>query len=108
MAKTKIGNKLQQKWVNSNQAVVAMIALTALAAPAHASGDQSFSDGVDWILGLMQGSMGGIIMLIAIISAVLGMLLGGWKGLLTVVGILFGLIILPPAIMPFFSAAIPL
>ena len=73
-----------------------MIALTALAAPAHASGDQSFSDGVDWILGLMQGSMGGIIMLIAIISAVLGMLLGGWKGLLTVVGILFGLIILPP------------
>lgn len=41
MAKTKIGNKLQQKWVNSNQAVVAMIALTALAAPAHASGDLS-------------------------------------------------------------------
>ncbi|MFV2028661.1 TrbC/VirB2 family protein [Neisseria sp. S1] len=107
MAQTNIAKKLQQKYSNTRQAALTALLFAVVSTPAHASGDQTFQDGIDWLLNLMQGSMGGFIVLIAIVVAGIGMMFGGWKGLLAVVGIIACFIVIPAGVLALFSAGIP-
>ncbi len=108
MVQTNIAKKLQKKYSNARQTTLTALLFAAVSAPAHAGGDQTFQDGIDWLLSMMQGSMGGFIVLIAILVAAIGMMFGGWKGLLAVVGIIACLIVIPAGVLALFSASIPL
>lgn len=108
MTQTSIAKKLQHKYAHARQTVLTALLFAAMSAPAYAGGDQTFQDGIDWLLSLMQGSMGGFIVLIAIVVAGIGMMFGGWKGLLAVVGIIACFIVIPAGVLSLFSAGIPL
>ena len=100
---SKKAQKFKQRMVRKQHQLAVMTVIAASSQLAHAGGDTSFSDYVDGILGLMQGSLGQILALIGLVICAISMYMGGWKYLLTVLGIIFILVIVPGPVLSLFT-----
>ena len=101
-----LSNKIKQvkKRMQLSQQQLVLLGLVAASSQfVHAGGDTSFSDYVDWLLGLMQGSLGQILVLVGLAICAISMYMGGWKYLLTVLGIIFILVVAPGPVLSLFT-----
>ena len=96
--------QFKQRMVRKQQQLAVMVVIAASSQLAHAGGDASFQDTVDWLMGLLQGSLGGLIVLTAILICAIALTMGGWKTLSIVLGVIFDLIVLPAPVMSYFTA----